>query len=468
MEKFHIQENSVQETLVIPLYGRVFAHRKFPNLINDPTAEDIIKKFDYDFETKGKKMESLFGVYGALEVSQREYDLESEIKEYLKIHPKASVVNLGCGLDDLFNRVNNNECKGFNIDLEDVIKARNELLPPLENETNIICDLNDTKWFKEIPFDNGVIFVALGVFYYFREEQIVNLFTKMAEYFKGGVLAFDLCNKKGLKLMLKTWIKEAEIKDVEAYFGVSNPEKELANWSDNFKSISSKSYMNGYRKLDNIKWIYKVLNKLADNYVEMNMDKYIQNFLNKNPNGTIINVGCGMETTFNRNDNGKAIWYEIDLEEVTTLRKKALEPNERDIVLTYSMFDYSWLKEVKKSKGPYLIVSSGVFYYFEEKAVIEFLRKVKEIGDVEVIFDTVSKFGMKQTKKYMKQLGKDDALMYFYVEDVNDLLNKVGNGVELLDEHNYYEWVTEKSKFNFIWFFFLNHPSTISSTSNIF
>ena len=44
MKKFHIKDNSVQETLVIPLYGRVVAHRKFPNLINDLTAEEIIKK----------------------------------------------------------------------------------------------------------------------------------------------------------------------------------------------------------------------------------------------------------------------------------------------------------------------------------------------------------------------------------------------------------------------------------------
>lgn len=273
MKKFHIQENSVQETLVIPLYGRVVAHRKFPDLINDPTAEEILKRIDYDFENKGKKMESLFGTYGALEVSQREYDLEWEIKEYLKTHPKASVVNLGCGLDDLFNRVNNNECKGFNIDLEDVINARNELLPPLVNEINIVCDLNDTSWFEKIPYENGVILVALGVFYYFREEQIISLFTKMADYFKGGVLAFDSCNKKGVKLMLKTWIKEAEIKDVGAYFGVSNAREELSSWSNNFKSISSKSYMNGYRKLDNIKWIYKLLNKLADSYVEMQIVK---------------------------------------------------------------------------------------------------------------------------------------------------------------------------------------------------
>ena len=182
----------------------------------------------------------------------------------------------------------------------------------------------------------------------------------------------------------------------------------------------------------------------------MNMDRYISKFLDKNPNGTIICVGAGVETTFYRNDNGKAIWYEIDLDEVTSLRKKVFEQNERDIVLTYSMFDYNWMNEVKKSIEPYLIVVSGLFYYFEEKAVIEFLRKVKELGNVEVVFDTVSKFGMKQTKKYMKQLGKDDALMYFYVENVSDLLKQLDENTKLLDNHDYYEWVKDKSKFKFM------------------
>ena len=87
MKKFKIEKNSVQETLMIPLMGRVIAQRKFPNLINDPTAEEIIKKIDYDFSSQEKKMTSIFGVYGALEVSQREYDLEWEIKDYLKSNP---------------------------------------------------------------------------------------------------------------------------------------------------------------------------------------------------------------------------------------------------------------------------------------------------------------------------------------------------------------------------------------------
>lgn len=203
-----------------------------------------------------------------------------------------------------------------------------------------------------------------------------------------------------------------------------------------------KSYMNMERESQ-----YTLM---ASGIRSMNIDKYIGEFLKKNPYGTIINVGCGMETTFYRNDNGKATWYEIDLEEVTSLRKKVFDDNQRDKILTYSMFDYNWINEVKKSNGPYLIVASGVFYYFEKEKIIEFLKKAKELENVEVVFDTVSKFGMKQIRKYMKQLGKEDALMYFYVENENDLLKQIGYDTKLLDNHDYYEWVTDKNKFKFI------------------
>jgi len=272
MKKFKIEKDSVQETLMIPLMGRVIAQKKFPNLINDPTAEKIIKKIDYDFSSQEKKMTSLFGVYGALEVSQREYDLEWEINDYLKSNPKASVVNLGCGLDDLFNRVNNGECRGFNIDFEDVITARNELLPPLDNEKNIIHNINDTEWFSEIPHENGVIFVGLGLFYYFTFDEVKSLFTKMTEHFTTGVIAFDITNKRGLKLMLKTLVKDSAISDIDSYFHIKDV-NELESWTNNFKRVSSKSYMNGYRKLDDINIIYKLLNKLSDSYVGMKIVK---------------------------------------------------------------------------------------------------------------------------------------------------------------------------------------------------
>ena len=75
---------------------------------------------------------------------------QNEIKEYLKKQPKAAVVNLGCGLDDSFSKADNGTCKGYNIDLADVIAVRNELLPAKEREENIACDLNDYSWMDRV------------------------------------------------------------------------------------------------------------------------------------------------------------------------------------------------------------------------------------------------------------------------------------------------------------------------------
>ena len=107
MKKYHIEENTVQETLVIPLYGRLICSEHFPDLFSDPEAERICASLDYDFEKKRRKMESPAGLFGALEVAQRQYDLRCEVKDYLKEHPAASVVNLGCGLDDTLRRCDN-------------------------------------------------------------------------------------------------------------------------------------------------------------------------------------------------------------------------------------------------------------------------------------------------------------------------------------------------------------------------
>lgn len=270
--KQKIEKNTVQETLIIPLYSRKIAKEKFPDFIGDKMSDYIIDKIDYDFSDKEKFFNSAMGLYGALEVAQREFDLECEIKEYLKKREEASVVNLGCGLSDLFSRVNNGKCKCYNLDFEDVIKTRDELLKKADNEFNIACDLNDYSWFEKIEKDKGVIFVASGVFYYFKKEEVKNLFVKMSEYFNGGTIAFDTCNKRGLKMILKL-LKTIDIKDVGSYFCISDNLNELKSWSENFENVSGKSYMNGYRKLKDIRLLYKFLNILTDKIFNMQIVK---------------------------------------------------------------------------------------------------------------------------------------------------------------------------------------------------
>ena len=277
-KKYHIEKNTVQETLIIPLFGRKVCSEHFPHLFKDEEAERICSMLDYDFAEKGKKMESAVGLFGALEVAQRQFDLAWEVRSYLSEHPAASVVNLGCGLDDTFRKCDNGKCHGFNIDMPDVISVRNELLPPFNGrEQNIACDLNDFSWMEKIceanPVQNGAVFFASGVFYYFKTEGVKKLVCKMAEKFPGSILVFDSCNQRGAKLMTKTWLKEAGIKDVSAFFSLEN-ESVIKEWSPLFKSVSSKSYMRGYRDIyKDVSFFHKLMIKFCDKSVRMRIVK---------------------------------------------------------------------------------------------------------------------------------------------------------------------------------------------------
>ncbi len=254
---------------MIPLLGRLVCSEHYPELFSDPEARRICDSLDYDFADKRRKMETVAGLFGALKVAQRQYDLRCEVEAYLKDHPCAAVVNLGCGLDDTFSKCDNGMCRGYNIDLPDVIKVRNELLPPGDREQNISFDLNDHSWMDVIDASQGAVFFAAGVFYYFRTEDVRKLFGEMAKRFPGGVLAFDSCNKRGADLMRKTWLREAGITDVSAYFSLED-ETELVNWSDDFGSVTARSYMRGYRDIyRNVGLLHKLMIRFCDGLVRM-------------------------------------------------------------------------------------------------------------------------------------------------------------------------------------------------------
>ena len=271
--KYHIEKNTVQETLVIPLFGRLVCSERFPALFSDPEARRICDALDYDFAEKRRKMESPAGLFGALEVAQRQYDLRCEAEAYLKAHPRAAVVNLGCGLDDTFHKCDNGRCRGYNIDFPDVIEVRNQLLPAAERETNLAWDLNDYGWMDRIDASDGAFFFAAGVFYYFKTEDVRHIFDAMARRFPVGVLAFDACNERGAKLMRRTWLKEAGITDVSAFFSLED-EGTLRGWSDGFATVTAKSYMRGYRDIyGDVGLFHKLMIRFCDGWVRMKIVK---------------------------------------------------------------------------------------------------------------------------------------------------------------------------------------------------
>ena len=267
--KYKIEKNTVQETLIIPLYARKVCSELYPNLYRDETAVRLIDEIDYDFSESEKKSRSLMQRFGSLEVAVRQNDLAFEVRDYLKGHPNAAVINLGCGLDGT-----GRSCNIYNLDFPDVIAVRNELLPAGEREKNIPCDLNNTEWFRKIDASNGAVFFASGVFYYFLTEQVKALVQQMADAFPGSVLVFDAANRTAVKMIAKTWLKSAKIKDVGAYFAVSDAKSELSLW-DSRLQVTSRGYMLGYNNLrdPSVSGFFRFLAKVGDGMMKMQIVK---------------------------------------------------------------------------------------------------------------------------------------------------------------------------------------------------
>lgn len=272
-QKIHIEKNTVQETLIIPLYGRKLGSELFPELFTDSSAKKICEKLDYDFSVLDEQKNSFLFRFGTLEAIIRQMDMRCEIEEYLAKYPKASIVNLGCGLDDTGRVCDNGSCKIFNVDFPDVIEIRNKLIPVGEREENIACDLKDYRWMEYVDGSNGAIFFAAGVFYYFKKEEVRDLVITLSKQFSGSSLVFDSVGKTGLRLMLSKTLKNMGIKDVDGFFYLNNPKSDL-QWGESIQ-VHSKAYMLGYfdMKSKGISVFHRLLARIGDKYMKMAINR---------------------------------------------------------------------------------------------------------------------------------------------------------------------------------------------------
>lgn len=136
-------------------------------------------------------------------------------------------------------------------------------------------------------------------------------------------------------------------------------------------------------------------------------DTIIKQFLEKNPKATIVNIGCGFDTTYERIYNGDIYWYDLDLPDVIELRKQFIKENNRRKFIISSFLDYGWLNKLE-IKDNVLFIAAGVFYYFEEFQIREFILKICDLfPGSEIVFDATSSVEM-ANKLVVKRVGLDE------------------------------------------------------------
>jgi O-methyltransferase involved in polyketide biosynthesis len=264
-----LEPQSVQATMLLPLWGRAEYSRLNPDILDDKEAIEIIRSCGYDFSAVSK----VFGEYGGLCYIYRARKIDDAVRAYIKEHPRATVVNIGAGIDTTFSRVDNGQIRWYNLDLPDAAAFRRTLISEPERSAVIAKSFFDTSWFDDIAFDrnDGIIFISAGVFYYFREEEIKSVVAAMARRFPGGELYFDAESKIALTKS-NSMVKKAGNTNALMYFYV-NDAKSLESWSPQIRLISCEPFFKGIPKKKNWAMGTRLFMSLAD---MLNMLKFVR------------------------------------------------------------------------------------------------------------------------------------------------------------------------------------------------
>lgn len=260
-EKVSVELGDVQITLFLPLWGRYIEAAKKKPVILDKTASEIIGKVNYNFA----KLSEVIHPVTQFEWIARSVHIDRTINGFLKKHPKATIINLGCGLDTTFHRADNGSLFWYDLDLPDVIELRKQFIPESERRKFISSSFLDDLWMKQLHVKDNVLFMAAGVFYYIEESKMKEFFNKIASYFPGSEIVFDAASPLGVRAANKHLIDKVGLGE-RSYlkWGVQTAD-EITKWNDKIEVV---------REYPIYKGMMKGLKKLKHKYMAYMSDKY--------------------------------------------------------------------------------------------------------------------------------------------------------------------------------------------------
>ncbi|MAT99875.1 MAG: hypothetical protein CL608_22260 [Anaerolineaceae bacterium] len=91
-------------------------------------------------------------------------------------------------------------------------------------------------------------------------------------------------------------------------------------------------------------------------------DRQARDFLQRHPDGAVVNLGCGLDTRFFRLDDGRLHLYDLDLPDVIALKRQLVKETDRYQMIASSVLDFGWMDELVRER-PYLFLAEGLFMY---------------------------------------------------------------------------------------------------------
>ncbi len=253
-----IKLGSVQETLLLPLWGRAIETQKKNPLLIDKIAVSIINKLPYDFTQISKNISKIVQASWIA----RSIFFDKEITTFINQYSEATIVNIGCGLDTTFDRVDNGKIQWIDLDLPDTIELRKKYISESDRRRFLSKSVFDSSWYDKIEKKNHIMLLIAGVLCYFSESDIKRLFIDFHNFLTGVEIVFDYFSTIGMKVANKKVIEDGGM-DKSAYlrWGINNI-MELEKWDYNIEVITHMPMYKEYKK--NVSMLPRIGMSIAD------------------------------------------------------------------------------------------------------------------------------------------------------------------------------------------------------------
>jgi O-methyltransferase involved in polyketide biosynthesis len=242
--------DAIAETLLIPLCYRAVEVRQTHPLVRDPSAQAIIDQLGVDpAHLKWRPSQQTFAMLRA-----RQFDLWTQA--FLARNPQTTVVEIGCGLDARFERVDNGRVMWIDMDLPEVIDLRRRFFTDTDRRQMLGQSVFNLDWLNCIPVEGAHLFLAEGVFPYFNEADVRRVFLAITEAFPGSELIVD-----GLSpFMVHSSAVVPAFRGYQARprWGVSDP-RTMERWGKGLKLLESYGYFDRPEpRLASIRWMGRI------------------------------------------------------------------------------------------------------------------------------------------------------------------------------------------------------------------
>ena len=213
-----INLSSTASTLLITLYSRANLSKK--NLIiKDEKAEEIIQLAGYSqSKLKLRKSYQIF-------LTIRAKLIDDYTQEFIAKHNgNCTVIQVACGLDSRYLRINNPNVKWYDLDLYGTIELRKKFYKQTANYKMIESNVCNFTWINKLdPQDlkKPTLVIAEGLFMYLSKEDNQHIFSSLPEYFKDVDIIFDIFSP--LVVKLSKHIHTLKRTNAHFKFGFNNP-----------------------------------------------------------------------------------------------------------------------------------------------------------------------------------------------------------------------------------------------------